>query len=98
MKTCARSANLGPPTGGPMIRLVLIVALAGALAAPAYALNWSKVADAKKGFNNNGPIETASIGNGKNIAMLFGGWTGTAPAVKAWAEGLASSAKPNLKS
>lgn len=49
-------------------------------------------------MKHNGPIETANLAGGENIAVLFGGWTGTAAAVKAWAEGLAYHARPPLAS
>jgi len=50
------------------------------------ALSWTTVAQPKG--RGNGPVTCAKAGEGKNMAVLFAGYTGTDKAVKGWAQGL----------
>jgi hypothetical protein len=61
-----------------------------ATAVSADPLSWTAVAKAK-GPKSNGPIWAADAGTGRNAVALFGGWTGTDAAVKAWADALAAA-------
>jgi hypothetical protein len=68
----------------------LLLALC-APAALADSLSWSTAAQPKKNAHSNGPAQMAALGEDPNIAVLFGGYTATAAAVRAWAENLTSS-------